>query len=47
MVDIKGILILQVNDTQGFRGWGGGNNESAIIGLRAASRSYLPGQSLR
>ncbi len=26
-----------------FRGWGGGNTEPAIIGLDAASRSYLPG----
>jgi MYXO-CTERM domain-containing protein len=26
-----------------FRGWGGGNTEPAIVGLTAASRSYLPG----
>ncbi len=29
--------------TEGFRGWGGGNHEPAIVGVRAASRSYLPG----
>ena len=27
----------------GFRGWGGGNPEPAVVGERAASRSYLPG----
>jgi hypothetical protein len=32
-----------VNDPNGFRGWGGGNPEPAIIGEQAASRSYLPG----
>lgn len=26
-----------------FRGWGGGNSENAVVGLTAASRSYLPG----
>lgn len=26
-----------------FRGWGGGNTENAVVGLEAASRSYLPG----
>ncbi|MFT3706068.1 MAG: CehA/McbA family metallohydrolase [Archangium sp.] len=26
-----------------FRGWGGGNSENLIIGVQAASRSYLPG----
>jgi MYXO-CTERM domain-containing protein len=30
-------------DPQGFRGYGGGNTESAVVGLAAASRSYLPG----
>ncbi|MEZ4322679.1 MAG: CehA/McbA family metallohydrolase [Myxococcota bacterium] len=32
-----------VNDPDGFRGWGGGNSEPAILGVNAASRSYLPG----
>lgn len=27
----------------GFRGWGGGNDEDAIIGVDESSRSYLPG----
>lgn len=27
----------------GFRGWGGGNEEPAIVGIDAASRSYTPG----
>lgn len=27
----------------GFRGWGGGNAEPAVVGLTAASRSYLSG----
>jgi hypothetical protein len=27
----------------GFRGWGGGNSEPAVVGQRAASRSYLAG----
>jgi MYXO-CTERM domain-containing protein len=30
-------------DANGFRGWGGGNTEPAIVGLEAASRSYWPG----
>ncbi len=32
-----------VDDPDGFRGWGGGNSEPAIIGVEAASRSYLAG----
>src|SRR5512140_3806879 len=27
----------------GFRGWGGGNGEPAVVAERAASRSYLTG----
>ncbi|MEX1364036.1 MAG: CehA/McbA family metallohydrolase [Nannocystaceae bacterium] len=27
----------------GFRGWGGGNSEPGVVGLQAASRSYVPG----
>ena len=30
-------------DPSGFRGYGGGNTEPAIVGTGAASRSYLPG----
>ncbi|HVE87002.1 MAG TPA: CehA/McbA family metallohydrolase [Myxococcales bacterium] len=30
-------------DPERFRGWGGGNEEPAVVGVRAASRSYLPG----
>lgn len=30
-------------DPERFRGWGGGNAEPAIVGERAASRSYFPG----
>ncbi|MFW6051542.1 MAG: CehA/McbA family metallohydrolase [Myxococcota bacterium] len=30
-------------DPNGFRGYGGGNPEPAIVGEEAASRSYLPG----
>lgn len=37
------ILDYGLVDPNGFRGWGGGNSESAIVGVDAASRSYLPG----
>lgn len=37
------ILDWGVDDPNGYRGWGGGNTEPAIIGEQAASRSYLPG----
>ena len=30
-------------DPDGLRGWGGGNTENAVVGVEAASRSYLPG----
>ncbi|MCC6874701.1 MAG: PHP domain-containing protein [Sandaracinaceae bacterium] len=30
-------------DPNGFRGWGGGNGEPAIVGARASSRSYTAG----
>ncbi len=39
----KGVLDWGLNDPDGFRGWGGGNKEPAIVGVEAASRSYLPG----
>jgi hypothetical protein len=32
-----------LEDPNGFRGYGGGNLENAIVGELAASRSYLPG----
>lgn len=32
-----------LNDPNGFRGWGGGNTEPAVVGELAASRSYLAG----
>jgi len=37
------ILDWGLDDPNGFRGWGGGNVEPAIVGLEAASRSYIPG----
>ncbi|MFP6663974.1 MAG: CehA/McbA family metallohydrolase [Deltaproteobacteria bacterium] len=39
----KNILDWGVDDPAGFRGWGGGNRENAIIGREAASGGYLPG----
>lgn len=35
------ILDWGLEDPNGFRGWGGGNTEPAIVGEHAASRSYL------
>jgi len=37
------ILDWGVFDPNGFRGYGGGNDENAVIGELAASRSYKPG----
>ncbi len=37
------ILDWGLDDPDGWRGWGGGNTEPAIVGERAASRSYVPG----
>jgi len=37
------ILDWGLDDPNGFRGWGGGNSEPAIVGEQAASRSYVPG----
>ncbi|APR88123.1 PHP domain protein [Minicystis rosea] len=37
------ILDWGLDDPDGFRGWGGGNTEPAIVGALAASRSYLAG----
>jgi hypothetical protein len=39
----ENILDFGVDDPKGWRGWGGGNEEPAIIGVEAASRSYMPG----
>lgn len=37
------ILDWGLDDPNGFRGWGGGNSEPAVVGVEAASRSYIPG----
>lgn len=37
------ILDWGLDDPGGFRGWGGGNGEPAVVGEFAASRSYLAG----
>lgn len=37
------ILDWGLEDPSGFRGWGGGNTEPAIVGVDRASRSYAPG----
>jgi hypothetical protein len=37
------ILDWGLDDPNGFRGWGGGNSEPAVVGIDAASRSYVPG----
>src|SRR5262249_46225337 len=37
------ILDWGLDDPNGFRGWGGGNVEPAIVGIDGASRSYVPG----
>jgi hypothetical protein len=39
----ENILDWGLDDPNGFRGWGGGNSEPAIVGVDAASRSYIPG----
>lgn len=41
--DPDDILDWGLNDPSGFRGWGGGNTEPAVVGEDAASRSYLTG----
>ncbi|AKF04170.1 CehA/McbA family metallohydrolase [Sandaracinus amylolyticus] len=43
--DLSDVNILDwgLFDPSGFRGYGGGNGEPAIVGIEAASRSYLPG----
>lgn len=37
------VLDWGLNDPDGWRGWGGGNSEPAVLNAEAASRSYLPG----
>jgi hypothetical protein len=37
------VLDWGLDDPNGFRGWGGGNGEPAIVGVDAASRSYVAG----
>lgn len=39
----ENILDWGLDDPAGFRGWGGGKSEPAILGEYAASTSYLPG----
>jgi MYXO-CTERM domain-containing protein len=39
----ENILDWGLEDPTGFRGYGGGNEEPALVGERAASRSYLAG----
>lgn len=42
-LDEDNILDWGLEDPDGFRGWGGGNSEDAIVSELAASRSYLAG----
>ncbi|AKT37493.1 uncharacterized protein CMC5_016340 [Chondromyces crocatus] len=39
----QNVLDWGLYDPTGFRGWGGGNAEPAVVGVEAASRSYLAG----
>ncbi len=39
----ENILDWGLDDPNGFRGWGGGNEDNAIVGEQAASRSYIYG----
>ena len=42
--DAEGVILdWGLDDPAGFRGWGGGNVEHAVVGEQAASRSYLAG----
>lgn len=40
----RNILDWGLDDPNGFRGWGGGKEDPAILGREAASYSYLPGE---
>ena len=42
--DTSNILDFGVDSPLGFRGYGGGNTEAAVIGVQASSRSYLAGE---
>jgi hypothetical protein len=42
-MSMANILDWGLYDPDGFRGWGGGNAEPAVVGIDAASRSYVPG----
>src|SRR5690242_7954623 len=42
-LDSGNVLDWGLEDPNGFGGWGGGNSEDAVVGVGAASRSYLPG----
>ncbi len=39
----ENILDWGLDDPNGWRGWGGGTSEPAIVGVNAASRGYVPG----
>ena len=39
----ENILDWGLDDPNGFRGWGGSLSENAIVGIEAASRTYVPG----
>lgn len=39
----ENILDWGLDDPAGFRGWGGGKSQPAIVGIEAASPSYVPG----
>ena len=41
--ETSNILDWGISDPNGTRGSGGGNRENAIVGIEAASRSYIPG----
>ncbi|MCA9669123.1 MAG: PHP domain-containing protein [Myxococcales bacterium] len=41
--DSDNVIDFGLEDPAGFRGWGGGNSEPALVNEKAASRSYLPG----
>lgn len=42
-LSVANILDWGLLDPDGWRGWGGGNTEPAVVGERDASRSYVPG----
>lgn len=42
-LSVENVLDWGLDDPDGFRGWGGGKSDPAIVGLEAASPSYVPG----